>query len=184
MILSDSPYRVLGVDVSYRDTGYSIIELRMEYTPVHGKLLFSTLEKRGSLKNPPIGMSFSVIEKSSKLFYENTHKAILDLHKKADLTIIEMPFKGQDYRSLISIGICWGSLGCYSNEEGFVFADPSFLKHWSNSKPGDKKSKVKEKVISLFDLEKDASNDNIVDAVGISSMFCDLVRKEIHESVW
>lgn len=110
-------------------------------------------------------MGFTGLNKSACLIEETVKqiKSRISLYD-CDIVVIEMPAYTQSAKSAILIGMCWGAyISIYSN---VIIIPPSALKKWSNSKPGDKKSKVKEKVEDMTGLS--ITNDNIVDAIGIA----------------
>lgn len=128
------------------------------------------------LENPKCeGVGFNALKTAQKNLHENTIKILRELlTTDYDAVVIEMPCYTQSSLSALLIGMCWGAIG----DIDAVFVEPSALKKWSNSKKGDGKSKVKEKVLERALLSpKEAANDNIVDAVGLALMMIDLVAK-------
>lgn len=95
-----------------------------------------------------------------------------------NLIVVEMPAYTQSAKAAICIGMCWGAVGELESIAPVIFIEPSFLKKWSGSKSGDKKIKVKEKVIARMGTFKESSNDNIVDAIGICYAVNDLISHE------
>ena len=161
------------MDISFRDTGYAKLNIKFDG---------SELKQKGSLKNPAFGMGFHGLLESAKQFELNTKKALEKLvYHHCDLIIIEMPAFSQSAKSALAIGICWGALSQWIAHEKVIFVEPRQLKVWSGSKSGDAKNKVKEKVLSRIHLGSDAQNDNIVDAVGLTLMFSDMLTQAKYE---
>lgn len=99
------------------------------------------------------------------------HAQVLLFHPNE--VIIEMPCFTQNAKAAISIGLCWAAV----HRVKCLLVEPSFIKIWSGSDPGDKKSKVKEKVKEVTTLDKEQlSNNNIVDAVAIGLAYYELVN--------
>lgn len=160
-------YRVLAIDLSYRDTGVAILQSSGKMTVV---------EHAECIKNPQFGRGFNALCEASKNT-ASTLQALQHLYREArhDAIIIEMPCFTQSAVSALAIGMCWGMVASMPDA---VLIEPSALKDWSESKRGDKKSVVKSVVSSRVFLEPHKlSNDNIVDAVGIGLLFCDLISQ-------
>lgn len=104
-----------------------------------------------------------------KLFQRNPDSVIL----------IEVPAYSQSAKASLAIGMCWAMAMSLKEtyQSRLVIIDPGVLKYWSESKRGDAKLKVKEKVESRMSLlSHQQGNDNIVDAIGICFAFSDLVK--------
>lgn len=134
-----------------------------------------------SLINPKCdAMGFSALDNARQNYHKNTIAILRTLIDGGfDMVVIEVPCFTQSSKSAMLIGMCWGAICDFDS----VLIEPSALKRWSDSKSGDKKSMVKEKVLSRVTLTaKAASDDNIVDAVGIALMTSDLISLVNHES--
>lgn len=167
--LTPSTIKVLAFDISFRETGYAKLNIKS------GE---SELLTKGVFANPPLSMGFHGLLESTKQFQANTKKKLEKLiYEPVDLIIIEMPAFSQSAKSALAIGMCWGALAEWVGHEKVIFVEPRQLKVWSQSKAGDAKNKVKEKVLSRLHLGRDGSNDNIVDAVGLCLMFSDMVTQ-------
>jgi Holliday junction resolvasome RuvABC endonuclease subunit len=153
--MSTHSIRICAIDVSYRDTGFAILNYDGKET---------TLVKMRSVKNPISSMGFLGLSKAAALIEEsvNTIKKYIELHK-CNVVVIEMPAYTQSAKSAILIGMCWGAY--VSIHKDVIIIPPSALKKWSESKRGDKKTKVKEKVEEMTGLI--ITNDNVIDAIGI-----------------
>lgn len=168
MIHLDS-YKIIGIDMSFRDTGLSI--LNTVGNSIDIKSMSITCSEFGSGFNDMVSSMIDI-----RLSIEQI-KSVIDI-EKPDAIIVEMPVYTQSAKAALAIGMCWGvvsQLDCF-------LIEPSALKKWSGSKRGDKKNLVKEKVIERITLsDKELSNDNIIDAIGISLMFNDVIRQKKYE---
>ena len=164
MILSSSS-NIVAVDLSYRDTGIALIKNE------HGS---PTLVHAYNRENPPMEHGFEGLRRMSHLVYSTIDEVRLKAEWfKADAVLVEMPCFSQSAKAAIAIGLLWGCMA----DLDYILVDPSFLKIWSDSKRGDHKDKVKEKVMSMTCLDKEQlANDNIVDAIGIGLAFCELIN--------
>lgn len=166
MIHMDS-IEVLAFDVSFRATGFA--KLNINFAEKR-----TTLVDCGCITCPPFQTGFDGLNESSVHMSHAISMMESLIQKNAGVTIVEMPAFSQSAKSAMAIGMCWGFI---SQIDG-ILIEPHQLKYWSESKKGDKKNKVKEKVLERISLGSYASNDNIVDAVGIGMMFGDLVSTE------
>ena len=138
-----------------------------------------SLEKTWLFDSPPTsGFGFDSLLRSFSELKNKIYKINKILNH--DVIIVEMPCYTQSAKSAILIGMCWGSMIALNKHIDII--DPSVLKDWSESKKGDKKNKVKEKVLERFDLTGKDLNDNIVDAIGICLVFSDLISKQRYEA--
>jgi len=156
--------------MSFRDTG--ICRLTREDGSI-------TIEA-SHLENPKCnGSGFLALKECSRNMRDNTITPLKAIVNSGwDMVIIEMPCFTQSSLSALLIGMCWGAI----MEVDPILIEPSAIKRWSGSKKGDKKTKVKEKVLQRVALsQKEASNDNIVDAVGIAFFVSDLISTIHHE---
>lgn len=157
---------ILSVDLSYRDTGICCI------TNKHGQ---PEVIQAYSFKNDKTCYGFECM----RAMMEGIAKTINEIRLKAesfkaDVTLIEVPYFSQSARSAMVVGLCWGAVA----ELDCILVEPSFLKVWSDSERGDKKSEVKLKVMSMTCLDKkQLANDNIIDAVGLGLAFCELMNQ-------
>lgn len=162
--------KIIAIDMSFRDTGVCY----MEYTQ---PIPWIVIKETKSFKCEPCGnITFDNLRQAS-IFLGKTVQKIHGLIEriKPDAIILELPCFSQNAKSAILIGMLWGAL-C-DRVININLVEPSALKKWSNSKRGDEKKKVKEKVMSLCALHpKELSNDNIVDAVGLAFMFVEEIK--------
>lgn len=163
----------MAIDLSYRDTGICVLKKNQDAV---------LMEKASSHKNPEMGNGFESLKNCAinlnKLFNE-----LINAIRRydPDVLIIEMPCFSQSAKSAIAIGMLWGLSSRFKKA---IFIEPSALKKWSESKRGDGKEKVKEKVLSRFHLlPSQSSNDNIVDAIGIALLFLDKINEIKHETI-
>jgi Holliday junction resolvasome RuvABC endonuclease subunit len=157
--------------MSFRGAGVSILRRSGSEIDISARVL----------ENPMCeGVGFNALREAHKNLYENTVKELRLLLKQSfDAVIIEMPCFTQSSKSALLIGMCWGVV-C---DIDAILVEPSALKKWSGSKRGDRKLKVKEKVLSRVTLElRQQSNDNIVDAVGLALMFSDLISQTKYDN--
>ncbi len=157
--------RIVAVDMSYRDTGVCLLSTEQGSVTIH---------KAFSIPNPPMECSFEGLREMARLISLTVDK-IIDEDKKfeSNVILVEFPCFTQNAKAAISIGLVWSSMA----RVPCVMVEPSFIKIWSGSDAGDKKSKVKEKVMKLSSLTKDQlSNNNIVDACAIGLAFCELIN--------
>lgn len=106
----------------------------------------------------------------------NTINSIKELVSTLDnpLVVVEIPAYTQSAKAALAIGIC---IGCFRSCP-WIPVEPSLLKMWSGSNKGDKKKKVREVVTErMGDGFRWLSNDNIVDAVGLSLAISDEIFK-------
>ena len=162
-----SSYRVMSLDISYRNTGGCVMRVDDDCP---------TILETFCLENPKMEFGFDGMFDAHKAM----RRTILEAYRKALLLdvhvmILEMPCYTQDAKSALAIGLCWGEIACIDN---LLLVDPTALKKWSGSKRGDGKAEVKAAVMNRATLSaKDLSNDNIVDAVGLSLLFVDTVKR-------
>ena len=167
-------FRVMGIDLSYRATGVAVLDARDGVS----ELMLTTC-----LKNKELGTGFNSFRSAAHSMKVNTLDRIKALRVlyEPDVVIVEVPCFTQSAKSAIAIGMCWGNV---AHIRAAILIEPSVLKKWSGSKKGDKKLKVKDKVLERVTLRpSDASDDNIVDAIGIGFMFIDLVRTVNYETI-
>lgn len=160
-------YKILAIDMSYRESGVSLLTYEGSIITVSSRVI----------QNPELGyIGFrSLVSASANM--KTTIERISETmsENSPDVTIIEMPCFSQSAKSAIAIGILWGAVSTLD----CILVEPSILKRWSDSARGDKKTKVKEKVLERVILAKyEASNNNIVDAVGLTLLFHDTIRKQ------
>ena len=166
-------FRVMAIDLSYRDTGVCVLKKNQETV---------FMEKAVSYKNPEMGNGFESLKNCAS----NLNKLFSDLMNVVrtlppDILIIEMPCFTQSAKSALAIGMLWGLAARFQKA---ILIEPSALKNWSESKRGDGKEKVKEKVLSrLHLLSSQSSNDNIVDAIGIALLFLDKINELKYETI-
>ena len=160
----------MGIDMSYRDTGVAVAQY-------HDDSLYT--EHIVCLKNPALGYGFNALHESMRSMKYNTMSTIRALYKEynPDVVVVEMPCFTQNAKGALSIGMCWGFVSTINA----VLVEPSALKIWSGSKRGDKKEKVKEKVLERISNFKDMHNDNAYDALGLVFMTSDLINRTRYE---
>lgn len=165
----------MGIDLSYRATGVALINMVGNETSIDG---VSCLENKevGS-----VGFNSLMLASERFLYTKSVLKGIIrDI--KPDAIIIEVPCFTQNAKSAIVIGMCW-MVAAILDGDDTILVEPSALKKWSGSRKGDKKKLVKEKVIERVTLSPaQANNDNIVDALGLTMMFSDLISKQRYEN--
>lgn len=155
----------MGMDLSCRDTGVAVLSIGKEIK----------LENAISLKTKARKYPIQFAEFEYEL--HELQKTFLNIQEmidayQPDAIVAEFPFFSQSNKAGVMIGMVWGMCAKYFNMENFVAIQPSALKLWSGSKKGDGKEKVKARVLNqVFLLPHQASNDNIVDAVGICLLF-------------
>lgn len=161
-LLSRSLINILACDISYRHTGVCVLSK----TETRLKLVHSSC-----IDNNTITYGFAGYYSMTKrmLDTKNQIERIKNIHE-CSVTVCEMPTYGRSMNAGMAIGICWGVMSC----TGAIFISPDHLKEWSESKKGDGKKKVKEKVMSRIHLDS-YSNDNIIDAIGTALMISDLI---------
>lgn len=162
--------KILGVDLSYRHTGLCLMKFDGAYSEVQESI---------AIKNPEFGNGFSsyvIAQKRMQKTIDMINKIWFDTFP--NIMIVEMPCFTQSAKSALAIGMLWGmaaQLDC-------ILVEPSALKKWSGSRRGDKKDKVKEVVCSRVPMLGQSSDDNIVDAVGLTLMFSDEIKKQRYET--
>jgi hypothetical protein len=166
-------FRIIGIDLSFKDTGVCLLREDRNPASIH-------LDAFSIKSGCDIGNNFSDYENAAKA----NHTKLIRLHNTIvnnldSIVIIEVPAYSQSAKASVSIGMCWSvaSFLHHNYPDRVVIIDPGILKYWSESKRGDQKNKVKEKVLGRTSLTpKMASNDNIVDAVGIALAMSDLIK--------
>lgn len=168
--------RIQCIDMSMRSTGWVCMEISYNENKLRRKILdygrYKTVVPNGVSK-------FHKLEEDSIQLHNVIKK--LERNEKdyeTNVTIIELPSISQSATSAIKIGMLWGAWVHRMTDANFITVEETALKEWSNSKRGDGKKTVKEKVMSVVGLpEKAANNSDIVDAVGLSLMFSDLYHE-------
>ena len=160
----------MGVDLSYRHTGLCV----MEFNENESRIIRSS-----ALKNPEFGNGFNCYLNAMGEM-QDTIDGINYISNKfaVNIMIVEMPCFTQSAKSALAIGMLWGM----ASQLDCIMIEPSALKKWSGSRRGEKKDKVKEVVCSRVPMLGQSSDNNIVDAVGITLMFNDEIRKQKHET--
>lgn len=164
---------ILAIDISYRSTGYALISREKNTHIIHNF---------GTLDNPQMFLGFNGLKNASKSFNDKTFQRIWQMinESKADIVVVEMPAFTQSAKAALCIGMCWGALSSFIGSDRFCFIEPSVLKSWSESKKGDKKAKVKQKVLDRTNIQ--SNDDNIIDAVGIALVTSDIISQLKYEA--
>lgn len=156
--------RIIAVDLSYRDTGVCLMDSENGVTTIYDAF---------SISNPPMDCSFDGL-KDMSIRINNTIDIIDKMDDGRAVVIVEMPSFSQNAKGAITVGLVWAAV----HKLDAILVEPSFLKIWSDSKKGDGKTEVKEKVKSLTSLSRSQlANNNVVDAVGIGLAFCEMIYK-------
>lgn len=170
---------MVAVDLSIRNAGFAQLEILTEpkyRLQMHGA---------GCIKSSayPNGTRVAKLKHDSRCAFTLVEKLKeINNNFEADLMIVEMPDFSQDAKSAIHLGMLWGCLMKLQKEIHIIQIDPSELKVWSESKRGDGKSKVIERVLeSVWIPPSQRKNNNITDACGIALLYSDLVKEEYDE---
>lgn len=157
--------------MSYRDAGVALLARDGQDVSITAT----------SFKNPALpGIGFHALQEAAR----NLTKTVIEIkdlinNAQPNIVVIEMPCFTQSSKAALVIGMCWGCVGDINAN----FIEPSMLKRWSGSKRGDKKAKVKEKVLNRAIIpQEQISNDNIIDAVGIALMTSDFISQEKYDN--
>lgn len=165
MIHTDS-IKILTFDLSYRDTGWSLIKGSRE------KKEYSFYF--GHVPNPVMKTGFDGLKEC----YEhcsillNKINDLYDIHQP-DICLIEVPSFSQSDMGAIACGLMWGMMSGLNFIPTCV--SPQQLKTWSESKKGDGKEFVKQKVTERVELGLSKNNDNVIDAIGLGLMMLDYI---------
>lgn len=152
-----SRFRIMSIDMSFSSSGFCIMEC--------GEC--DEILDAYRIESGTIGGGFDNLKNASKKLKELMDSIEFKIqHRHVDLLIIEMPCNPQSSRAAVGIGLLWGAI---SKLENVLLVEPSLLKIWSESKRGDGKEKVKEKVYSMVHTKE--RNDDILDAIGIALAF-------------
>lgn len=163
-------FRIMSIDMSLRAAGVCLFE-KSEKNILHESFCCETRKNEGSRFNNLELDAFN-LHCSLKRIKE------VESEYKPDAIIVEFPAVSQNASAGIAIGMCWGIWSEYFSKDHFVAVEPSALKIWSSSKRGDKKDKVKQKVLERVWLPPHKQNDdNIIDAIGLSLLFVDLYHE-------
>lgn len=163
------PVRIQSIDMSLREPGFCFLTKEGNS---------KTINDCYFIKNQaPDASKFRKLElDAASLAY-----VMIDLKRKEEkfnphVIIVELPCFTQTATAALSIGMVWGVFADYFSKDNFVAVEPSALKVWSKSKKGDKKEKVLETVLARVPMtSKKMLNNNVIDAIGLALMFCDLV---------
>lgn len=159
---------MITVDLSFSDTGVCVASSSGQEFKIIETLNIKSNAFHGGFD----GMELASLE--VKRIYQHLLQV---LHQYEDyIFIVEMPYKSQSADAAMCIGMLWGMIRQFKMP---ILINPSFIKAWSESKPGDKKEKVLEKVSQRW--KPNTSNDNIIDAVAIAMACHDLIRTIYHE---
>lgn len=163
---------IVGIDMSYRHTGFVRIQRTKKAVGVELQLCSAT-----TIDNDVIQLGFDGLQ-SMATQMRKTVETILCGTSSKDIILIEVPSASQDVKSAITCGMCWMAAKEISLKRSAILIDASVLKLWSASVKGDGKEVVKQKVCSRLRLP--SSNDNIIDAAGIALMFSDEITLQQH----
>ena len=163
-------FKIAAIDLSYRDTGVCIAEFKRNESSSSFHIVSTS-----SFKNPELTLGFHGLRFASKKMIE-TMIEIDESIDGCDVTIIEVPCYTQSAKASLAIGMCWMAAADFDSP---ILVEPSALKIWSDSRKGDKKEIVKEKVYNRTGFK--TGNDNIIDAVGLALLFADQVSKKYYE---
>lgn len=170
-MMASGSVSILAVDLSYRSTGIAIANCEEHSTSiVHYECL----------KNPELGKMIAANYERASRNMINICKEIHSAAEGVDLVVIEMPAFCQSAKASLIIGIMWASITHLLKAlPDYVLIEPSALKDWSNSQPGDGKSIVKSKVLSRVAVEKKHKNNtDLIDAIGIALLVSDEIKHD------
>lgn len=164
-------FKILAVDMSLRDAGVCVFEKQNNRTIIHEALSLKTIKEDTKFR----ALECDALQLNRTMM---KIKELEDVYAPA-VILVEFPSFSQQASAGIAIGMVWGAWAPYFSMPNFAAIEPSALKIWSGSKKGDAKTKVKEQVLVRVPVlsAKQTSNNNIVDAVGIALMFCDLIHE-------
>lgn len=155
--------------MSYLDSGVSVID----WIPSDNIIDIRVLR---SVKSVPSGMKGAAYlrECADRLSHSvGIIDYIID-QQKPDIALVEIPYFSQSAKSAFLIGMMWQSM-CKNLSSGRLLdVSPSALKDWSETKRGDKKVSVYNKVSPYIPY---TVNNNIIDSFGI----CLLTKDKIEE---
>lgn len=159
--------------MSFRHTGYCILKRTKKKDQV-----CLSIYDTGEITTSKLWNDFSS--------YIAIRRSIHDLIAKCNpnCIVMEVPDRSQSAKSAKMVGFVQAIAFEVRYELGgipeIVFME--HLKNWSQSKRGDKKSKVKEKVCAYFSGYEEENNDNIIDAIGLCLAKCDELSLLEHEA--
>lgn len=159
---------VATVDMSLRDPGFCFMRKTGKT-----KEVLDIYHLKNPKKEKGVGR-FAALELETHGLYSlmDDFERRVEVHKP-DWIIVEFPSITQSAQAAIYIGMLWGAFKNYFTKPNFIAIDETALKVWSKSKRGDKKERVKEVVLER--MHWICTNDNVIDAVGISLLFFDLI---------
>lgn len=170
-LLTSDEVRIMGVDLSYRDTGAAVAVRKNDHL---------NIQEFYNYRNPVTFNGFDGVANGGYAASSTIRKLNrLYCSFGADAIVIELPCYGRGAQTAMAIGLIVGA--CLNEfKETAIFIRPQELKTWAGAKKGGGKTEVAKKVFEREMIEH--KNDNIIDAIGICCMFNDEITKLKNEA--